>query len=167
MEAIFNRRSIRKYTDQDVSEEQIRILLKAAMSAPSAGNEQPWHFIVIRDRHIMEEITKYHPHSDMLKKAAAAIVVCADRNIDKFGVGYWVLDCAAATENILIAVSTMGLGAVWLGVYPREERCAKLRELFRMPENMTPFAIVSLGHPAEQKAPSNRFKEERIHNNTW
>jgi nitroreductase len=137
------------------------------MSAPSAGNEQPWHFIVIRDRQIMEEIIEYCPHAAMLKTAAAAILVCADRSIDKYGVGYWPLDCAAATENILIAVSAIGLGAVWLGVYPREERCEGLRNLFRMPENTIPFAIVSLGHPAEKKEPSNRYKEERIHFNKW
>ena len=102
MEAILARRSIRKYTDQPVPDGVIKELLDAAMSAPSAGNQQPWHFVVLRDREILDEVPKFHPHSLMVKEASAAILVCGDPTLEKHK-GYWVQDCTAATENILIA----------------------------------------------------------------
>ncbi len=167
MGSIMKRRSIRQYTNQTVSDEQIKILLETAMCAPSAGNEQPWHFVVIKDRQLLDEVPKYHPHSGMIKQASAAILVCADPNLNKFDVDYWVQDCAAATENLLLAVTELGLGAVWLGVYPRPERLAGLRQLFHIPEEVVPFALVPIGYPAEHKDPENRYREERIHLNCW
>lgn len=166
MEAILNRRSIRKYTSEPLSDADIRELLKAAMSAPSAGNEQPWHFIVITERKVLNEIPKIHPYSQMLKEAPAAILVCGDLQLERHK-GYWVQDCAAATENILIAAQDMGLGAVWLGVYPREDRVASLQKLLDLPEHVIPLSLVAIGHPAEQKPPANRFNTERIHFNRW
>lgn len=167
MKAILTRRSIRKYTDQTVSDEQVKILLEAAMCAPSAGNEQPWHFIVIRDRQLLDEVPQYHPYANMIKQASVAILVCADSGLSKFDVDYWVQDCAAATENILLAVQDAGLGAVWLGVYPREERMAGLRRLFSIPEGIIPFALIPVGYPAEHKDAGNRFREDRIHLDRW
>jgi nitroreductase len=167
MEAIKKRRSIRKYTNQAVSDEQIKILLEAAMSAPSAGNEQPWHFIVIKERHLLDEVPKYHPYSSMLKQAPVAVLVCADTKLNKYNMDYWVQDCAAATENLLVAVAAQGLGAVWLGVYPGQERVAGLRQLFNVPEEVIPFALVPIGYPAEYKDPENRYREDRIHLNRW
>ena len=166
MEAILSRRSIRKYTNEPLTEGDISKLLRAAMSAPSAGNQQPWHFIVITDRQVLNEIPKIHPYSHMLKEAPAAILVCGDLQLETHK-GYWVLDCAAATENILIAAQAMGLGTVWLGVYPREDRIAGLQQLLGLPDHVLPLSLVAVGHPAEQKPPANRFNPERIHYNRW
>lgn len=167
MKAIMSRRSIRKYTDQMVSDEQVKALLEAAMAAPSAGNEQPWHFIVIRDGELMDKVTEVHPHAASIKQASVAILICADTRLSKYDVDYWVQDCAAATENLLIAVQALGLGAVWLGVYPREERIAGLRQLFGIPREVIPFSLISIGYPAEQRKPEDRYREDRIHLNRW
>jgi len=166
MDAILSRRSIRRYTSQMVSDELIKELLDAAMSAPSAGNEQPWHFVIIRDKNILNEIPKIHPYSQMLKEAPLAILVCGDETLQKYQ-GYWVQDCSAATENLLIAVNAKGLGAVWLGVYPIEDRVIGLRKLLGMPENVIPFSLLSIGYPAEQKPRANRYDETRVHQDKW
>lgn len=166
IQAILTRRSIRRYTDRQVSDELIKQLLESAMSAPSAGNEQPWHFVVIKDRQILNEIPKIHPYSSMLKEAPLAILVCGDESLQKYK-GYWVQDCSAATENLLIAVNALGLGGVWLGVYPIEERVVGIRKLLAMPENVIPFSLISIGYPAEQKPPANRYDESRIHYDRW
>lgn len=166
MKAIFTRRSIRKYTDQPVSDELMETLLRAAMAAPSAGNQQPWHFVVIRDRKVLDKIPEFHPHSKMLYQAPVAILVCGDPTVEKYE-GRWPLDCSAATENLLLAAHAKGLGAVWLAVYPVEERMAKLRELLGIPEHINPFALISLGHPAEEKEPADRYKKERVHQDKW
>ena len=167
MKAIMNRRSIRQYTNQTVRDEQVKTLLEAAMCAPSAGNEQPWHFVVIRDRQLLDKVPKYHPHASMIKQASVAILVCADTRLSKYDVDYWVQDCAAATENLLVTVQDLGLGAVWLGVYPRQERVAGLRELFNIPEQVIPFALVPVGYPAEHKDEENRYREDRVHLDCW
>jgi len=167
MQAIFNRRSIRKYTDEKVPEELIEQLLRAGMAAPSAGNGQPWHFIVIDDRDVLEDITEIHPYSKMLKEASHAIVVCCDHSLEKYSGAYWVQDCSAAMENMLIMAAELGLGAVWLGVYPLEERVKPLKKLLNLPDNVTPFSIMSLGYPAETKEPVDRFNPARVHRNKW
>jgi len=166
MKSILTRRSIRKYTDQPVSDDLIKQILEAAMAAPSAGNEQPWQFIVINDRKILDEIPAIHPYAAMIKEAPMAILVCGDLSKEKYP-GYWPVDCAAATENLLIAVNALGLGAVWCGVYPREERMAGMKKLFAIPDGIMPFALIPLGHPAEQKPPADRFDPSRIHHNNW
>ena len=166
IQTILSRRSIRKYTSQPVPQELIDELLKAAMSAPSAGNEQPWHFVVIRDRKVLNEIPKFHPYSKMLKEASAAILVCGDLGEERHK-GFWIQDCSAATQNILIAAHAKGLGAVWLGVYPREERIDGLRKLLGMPEHVMPLSIISIGYPAEQKPPADRYDTSRIRSDRW
>ena len=166
IDVILSRRSIRRYTSQTVSDEMVKELLEAAMAAPSAGNEQPWHFVVIKDRNILNEIPKIHPHSQMLKEAPVAILVCGDEQLQKYQ-GYWVQDCSAATENLLIAVQAKGLGAVWLGVYPIEDRVVGIRKLLGIPENVIPFSLISIGYPAEQKPPANRYNESRVHRDRW
>ncbi|MFH1112684.1 MAG: nitroreductase family protein [Pseudomonadota bacterium] len=165
MQAILTRRSIRKYTSQQVSHETTTELLKAAMSAPTAGN-QPWHFVVIRDRTTLDSISKLHPHAEMLKQASAAISISGDPSVGSLE-GRWLLDCAAATENILIAANALGLGACWVGIYPVEERIKGLRDLLGIPEHVIPLSMVSLGMPAEKKDPPARFKVDRIHYEKW
>jgi len=166
IEAILSRRSIRKYKKENVSEDIIKNLLKAAMSAPSAGNEQPWHFIIINDPNILCEIPTFHKHAEMLKETSLGILVCCDKNLEKHE-GMWIQDCSAATENILLAVQEYGLGAVWLGVYPRSERVKGLCKLLKIPANVIPFSLVSIGYPAEQKPRIDRYNESRIHYNKW
>jgi nitroreductase len=166
MEAILSRRSIRKYTGDRVPEYLITELLKAAMSAPSAGNQQPWHFVVIDDRQVLDEIPNYHPHARMLRDAALAILVCCDIGLETHK-GYWVQDCSAATQNILIAAQANGLGSVWLGIYPREERVHGLRNLLGLPEHIIPLSLISIGYPGEQKPPSDRYSVSRVHRNGW
>jgi nitroreductase len=164
MEAILSRRSIRKYSGEAISEATVLDLLKAAMSAPSAHNAQPWHFIIIDDRQTLDKIPQFHPYSAMLREAQLAIAVCGDTQVQP---AFWVQDCAAATENILLAAQAKGLGAVWLAVYPREERTQGLINLLGLPDNITPLSIVSLGYPGEKKAPADRYTEAKIHRNHW
>jgi nitroreductase len=166
MEAILSRRSIRRYTPDPVPEEVIQELLAAAMSAPSASNEQPWQFVVIDDRHLLDEIPKFHPYAGMLKQAPLAIAVCGDLKLETMS-GYWIQDCSAATENLLLAAHAKGLGAVWLGVHPREERVNAVRELLGLPEQVRPLCLISIGYPAEQKPPSHRYDASRVHRNRW
>jgi nitroreductase len=166
MDAIFRRRSIRKYTAEDVSEADVEHLLRAAMAAPSAGNEQPWHFVVIRDRATLNAIPKFHPYAQMLREAPLAIVVCGDKALAKYE-GYWVQDCSAAVENILIAATDRGLGACWLGLYPSPGRPEKTRELLGIPKHVTPLAAIAVGHPGEEKPPADRYDASRIHRDRW
>ena len=167
MEAILTRRSVRKYTDRDVSEETVQELLRAAMSAPSGADERPWHFVVIRDRDVLEMITEYHRWAQMLKEAALAVLVCGDLKFEKVA-DHWYLDCSAATENILIAANALGLGAVWLGVYPSiERRVEKTRELLGIPDHVVPFALISIGYPAEQKTKEDRYDSTRVRYDHW
>lgn len=166
MEAILSRRSIRRYEAGKVPEELIQKMLAAAMSAPSASNEQPWHFIVIDDRRILDEIPGYHPFAGMLREASLAIAVCGDLALQKYE-GYWIQDCSAASQNILLAAHALGLGAVWLGVHPREDRVEATRKLLSIPENVRPLCLIAVGYPAEQKPPSNRYDVSRLHRNRW
>lgn len=166
IDAIFNRRSIRKYTGQPVSDETIETLLRAGMAAPSAGNEQPWHFIVIRDRTTLEAITRFHPYAQMLHGADCAIVVCGDTALERYK-GFWVQDCSAASENMLLMVQDLGLGSVWVGVYPMADRVEPLKQLLGLPESVIPLGILPIGYPAEKKSPANRFNPERIHRDSW
>lgn len=163
---ILKRRSIRSYTCDDVSDDNIEQLLRAAMSAPSAGNEQPWHYMVIRERNLLDAVPSFHPYSQMIRQAPVAILVCGDPTIAKHE-GYWVQDCAAATENILVAATALDLGTVWLGVYPREDRVSGFRKLLDIPPHIIPFALVPVGHPAERKPPADRYDSARIHENLW
>ena len=166
LEVILSRRSIRNYTKKQVTEKDVNDLLKAAMSAPSASNCQPWHFIVIRNHATMDEITEFHPYSKMLNQASVAIVVCIDKNLENAD-GYGIQDCSAATQNILLAAHAKNLGAVWLGIYPRDGRIVGIKKLLGIPDDILPLSLISIGYPAEKKPPSNRFNKSRIHYNNW
>ena len=166
IEAILTRRSIRKYTADKVSDEMVEKLLEAAMAAPSAGDQQPWHFIVIRDRATLDEIPRLHPYAQMVKEAPVAIVVCGDTRSVKYK-AYWPQDCAAATQTLLLAAHACGLGAVWCGVYPKEERMHPFRELLGIPEGVFPFSLIAVGHPDEKKQPADRVDTSRVHVERW
>lgn len=166
MDAIFTRRSIRKYLPDPVSRDTLEKILKAGMSAPSAGDEQPWHFIIIDRRDLLEKISEMHPYARMLKNAPAALLICADQDAPKFK-DFWVQDCSAASENMLLAAHDQGLGAVWIGIYPAEKLVTGIRELFNIPGYMTPFSAIAIGYPAEEKPGRSRYDISRIHDNSW
>lgn len=165
-DAILTRRSIRRYTNQSIPDDLIEKLLIAGMHAPSARNKQPWHFIVVRKRELLDKISVIHPYAYMLKEAPLGIIICGDKKLE-ITEEYIVQDCSAATQNILLAAHGFGLGAVWLGIYPREPRIKALRELFSLPENIIPISMVSVGYPAEKKNYENRFKPDRVHFDSW
>jgi nitroreductase len=164
IQTILSRRSIRRYTDEPVGEADIRTLLEAAMAAPSASNRKPWQFIVVTRRQTLDALAEAHPHGDMLFEATLCIVVCGDlTEMERF----WVQDCSAATENLLLAVTALGLGAVWLGVYPKQDRVTAVRPILGLPETITPLNLISIGHPAEEKEPRTQYDESRVHRERW
>ena len=166
MEAILTRRSIRSYSDKPVSARQVESMLRAAMAAPSAGNQQPWEFVVIEDRSMLEAIPTAHPHAQMAADAPLAIVVCGDKEREKHA-GFWVQDCAAAVQNLLLAAHACGLGAVWCGIHPSEGRAEGFRELLSIPEHIIPLALLVVGHPNEKKPAADRFDPGRVHRDRW
>jgi nitroreductase len=165
-ETILSRRSIRHYTPQAVSEELIEKILRGAMAAPSARNEQSWQFVVIDDRDILDAIPKYHEFSEMLHQAPLAIAVCGDLREESHQ-DYWQQNCAAATQNILLTAHAHGLGTVWLGIYPNEMRVKQTQTLLNLPKEIIPMNIVAVGYPAEEKSPSQRYHVSKIHRNKW
>jgi nitroreductase len=166
IEAIKTRRSIRRFKNKAVNPEKLGTVLEAGMYAPSARNEQPWHFLVITKESLMESIMKVHPYANMLTQAPLAILVCGDLKLE-LSPGYWPIDCSAATQNMLLAAHALGLGAVWLGVHPRQERKEAIRKIFNLPVHIKPFALVALGYPDETKEMPLRFDKSRIHYNAW
>ncbi len=166
IKAILTRRSVRKYTAEPVTESNIKTMLCAAMSAPSAGNQQPWCFVVITERKTLDAIPDVHPYSSMLLQAPLAILICGDMQVEKHE-GFWVQDCAAATQNLLLAARALDLGAVWLGVHPREEREKGLRDLLKLPQHIIPFALVAIGHAAVEQMQIDRYNEGCIYYNSW
>lgn len=168
MELFYQRRSVRKYREGRVSEQDMTKLLSAAMQAPSARNEQPWEFVVIRNRETMLGITSFHPYSMMLKEADCAVAVCGNLQRQKYlQYDYWVQDCAAATENLLLEATYLGLGAVWLAIHPIEERVKGLKALLELPENIAPLCVVALGYPAEKPRRRDTYREEYVHFEKW
>lgn len=165
-EVVSTRRSIRAYTDQDVDAATVERVLRAAMSAPSAGNQQPWHFVVIRDRQRREAIPAIHPYARMVLQAPVAILVCGDPEGRKYP-QYWQQDCSAATQNLLLAARAEGLGTVWCGVYPNEERVTGFRRLLNIPAHILPFALVPLGWPATAFKSEDRYNALAVHEETW
>ena len=166
---IMSRKSVRKFTDQIVPKNILELILKAGMAAPSASNRQPWAFIIITDRAILNKLADELPYAKMCYTASAAIVVCGvpeDILTDKEN-AYWVQDCSAATENILLAVKALELGAVWTACYPYESRIKPVREILGIPENIIPLNVIPIGYPAEENLPKNKFKNERIHWQNW
>jgi nitroreductase len=166
LEAIKTRRSIRQFQDRPVSEEHVMTILEAAMLAPSAGNQQPWHFIIISDRAKLDAIPTFHPYSKMVLQAPVAILICGDHT-GKPWPDFWVQDCSAAAQNALLAARDLGLGSVWAGVYPAVDRMAGFRTLLTIPEHIIPFALIPVGWPTGTFQSVDRFKPELIHRETW
>jgi nitroreductase len=166
LEAIYKLRSIRKFTNQPISEQDLNTLLKAAMMAPTARNCQEWEFVLIKNRETLKKIMQVHPHAQMLSTADCALIVCADTQRE-YMPGYWTGDCGAATQNILLAATELGIGSVWLGVYPNTERMKGIGNIVNLPENILPLNVIALGYPDEEKEEVNRFDPKKIHLEKW
>lgn len=165
---ILKRRSIRKFTDQPVADETVKEILEAAMAAPYAGRGT-WQFVVINQREILDTVPSIHPYARMILQAPLAILVCSDlsQNVFEPGIDYWIQNCSAASQNILLAATAKGLGNVWLGIYPRKDRVEGLRKLLSIPEHVVPFALIPIGYPNEEKPPAKRYDENLVHYNKW
>ena len=166
LDAILTRRSIREFRPDAVPDSVIREILKAGMAAPSALDEQPWHFVVLTGDAGREALEAMQSQSPMARTAPAAILVCCDMGLVKLP-DFWVQDCSAASQNILLAAHDLGLGAVWVGVYPMAVRTDELRNRLSLPEQIVPFSLIALGYPGESLGPRDTFQEARIHERTW
>ena len=169
IENIFARKSVRAYAPQPIEKEKMELLVRAAMAAPSAVNKQPWAFIIINDRTILDKLAEKLPYAKMAAQAPAAIVICGDLSKTLHGETdkYWMLDCSAASENLLLAAESMGLGAVWTAVYPEPDRMEKVRQVLSLPEHIIPFNLIPVGYPQHKEEAKDKFKKENIHYNKW
>ncbi len=166
LDTIYTRRSIRKFTNKRISDEQITKLLKAGMQAPTSGNQRPWQFIVVKESEMIEKFIDAYPYAKMLRGGPVGIMVCFDKDFEKYE-ARWQMDCATTTLNILLAAHSMGLGCVWLEIYPVDERIPKVQHSFGIPKSVIPFALIGIGHPDEQKSPEDRYEESRVHYERW
>lgn len=166
LELLNTRRSIRKFQDKDINDEILYEIIQSGMYAPTAGNQQPWHFIIIKDKQIVQKIVELNPNATMSLWAPVNILICWDTTNPKFN-EYWMQDCAAATQNILLATHALGLGAVWTWVYPVQSRIDWVRQILNIPENIIPFAFVPIGYPDMTPSHPKRFDANKIHNNKW
>jgi nitroreductase len=165
---IHNRKSVRNFIkSKPVPKEDLLTLVKAGMAAPSAVNLQPWQFIIVTERTNLDKLQENLPYAKMLLTATAAIVVCGDVSLVSGDHSYWVEDCSAATQNILLVAESMGLGAVWTAVYPNVERENWVCKCLELPTNIRPLCVIPIGYPADNPKPKNKFKEEKIHYEKW
>lgn len=169
IDCIMTRTSTRAYTDQPIGADTVEILLRAGMAAPTAVNAQPWHFVAVTDKAKLEELATGSFQPQMLQQAALVIVVCGDltKALEGKGQDFWIQDCSAATENILLAAHALGLGAVWTGGYPIEERVASISEALHLPSTLIPLCAIVIGHPAEQPEPKDKWKPENVSYNEY
>lgn len=170
MSNILARKSVRSYTNEAVTRSQLDTLVRAAMAAPTGKDMRPWKFVIIDDKDMMQKLSAALPQAKMLTEAQAAIMVCGDLSItDKEGKPStnWTFDCSAATENLLLQAEAMGLGAVWTGVYPYEDRTAAVQSVIHFPEHIVPFNLVPIGHPKGETQPKDKYNKANIHYNGW
>jgi nitroreductase len=166
LKAIMTRRSIRRFSETPVADGEIETILRAAMAAPSAGNQQSWRFVVVTERERLERLAATSPFAGPLAQAPLAIVVCGETTGERHP-GYWVEDCSAAMENLLLAAHSLGLGGVWLGYHPDAERVEKVRDELRLPDTVVPLGIAAIGHPDEEKPPTDRYEPVFVHREAW
>jgi len=166
LDAIHTRRSIRKFTDKHVSNELIEKILAAGMSAPSANNNQSWYFVVVRDKDVLKQIAYTHKYAKMCLQANVAILVCGDSNCGEYS-DFWVQDCSACTQNMLLAIHALGLGGVWVGLYPRDSYVTFFKKLFHLPKTIMPLCLIPLGYTSQKGGRIDRFKKDKIHTERW
>lgn len=164
---IHNRKSVRSYTEQAVSQEDLTTLVKAGMAAPSGMDRRPWEFVIVTDREKLNAMADTLPYAKMLTSSPAAIVVCGNNDEGNGGSSYWYLDCSAATQNILLAAEAMGLGAVWTAAYPYEERMAPVKEILELPGYILPLSVIPVGYPNGEFKAKEKYNPAKIHTNKW
>ena len=169
IENIMTRTSIRSFTDRQVSADTIEMLLRAGMAAPTAVNKQPWHFVVVNDRAVLDKLGGEGRQSQMWKESTLAIAVCGDMDkaLEGPAQAFWVQDGSAATENILLAAHALGLGAVWTALYLREERAKSTIEALKLPDHIVPLCAIIIGHPAENPEPKDKWNPENVSYNEF
>jgi nitroreductase len=163
LDCILSRKSVRKYSEQPVTDEQIDTLLRAAMAAPTGKNVRPWEFVVVRNREVLDAMAEALPYAKMLTQANVAIVVCGDAEKS----AYWYVDCSAATQNILLAAENMGLGAVWTATYPYEDRMDVCKKALNLPDNILSLCVIPVGYPAKPFQPMDKYDTTKIHNEKY
>ena len=168
LDIIFGRRSVRVFKPGSITEETVRLLLEAAMAAPSAAAKDPWRFVVIRAASMLHRMADVLPHGQMLRSAALGVAVCGDLEAahDR-QLSYLLQDCSAAIENLLLAAHGLGLGACWLGVHPREDRMREIGQLLELPASILPVSVLAVGYPGEKKESRTRFQESFVHFEKW
>ena len=165
--AIRTRRSIRRYTTQQIDDRTLEVILEAGFCAPSASNKRPWHFLVIRDRDTLQAISEAHPYAKMMPSASFCVIVVGDEQLQA-AVGLLVEDCSAAIQNMLLAAHGLGIGAVWCGIYGgRGDRHLEFARLMQLPPSMLPVGMIAFGYPAETKVATERFEQDRVHYEKW
>ncbi len=167
LKTIHSRKSVRLYSERSVTKEQLLELVKAGMAAPSGMDIRPWEFIILTERLVMDTLAQKLPYAKMLTQVNAAIVVCGNNDKQNGGSSYWYLDCSAATQNILLAAESMGLGAVWTAAYPYEERMNPIKNILKLPENIQPLCVIPIGYPKQEGSPKNKFNAKKIHYNEF
>ena len=166
LDTIYNRRSVRKYTDKPVNPDLVEEILKAGLFAPSGYNRQPWDFVVFNKKELIEEIKSLHPYASSLASAPVCIMVCGNTE-KELAKGFYQVDCSAAIENMLLAAKELGLDTCWMGIYPWEETMDAFAKRFELPQNIEPFALIALGYGAETHERPNRYDTTKIHYNKW
>lgn len=165
---ILTRSSVRKYQPCDIDKDTIKGILQCAMAAPTAVNMQPWKFIAITDQKVKEEISDKLPNAKMAKEASFVVIVCGlPGKDDTFSKDYWLQDCSAASENLLLAAHALGYGAIWTGVYPKEDKIKIVREILAIPDDIIPLNIIPVGKPEGLNEPKNKYHEDNIHWESW
>ncbi len=164
LQTIFNRKSVRKYTERPVEKEKLEMLVRAGMAAPSSRDRRPWEFIIVTDRNVLDTMGDGLPLARMLKDTKQAIIVCGDTVKSS---NAWQLDCSAAAQNILLAAESMGLGAVWTAAYPYPDRMKVVRETLRLPEHVVPLTVIPIGYPTGVEKPKDKFNRKQMHYNGW
>ena len=160
---ILKRRSIRRFTDQPVEKEKLELLLQAAMAGPSASNAQPWEFVVITETEVLNRFRRALIFGKINAPAAICVLGSSRMKKNKSGDLFWEQDCSAASENILLAATALGLGSVWIGVHPVALFERQVRDILNLPEGVTPLNLIYLGYPAEEKEPRTQYEETRVH----
>lgn len=164
LETIFNRKSVRKYTERPVEKEKLETLVRAGMAAPSSRDRRPWEFVIVTDRDLLDKMGDGLPLARMLKETKQAIIVCGDTVKSE---NAWQLDCSAAAQNILLAAESMGLGAVWTAAYPYPERMKIIQDALQLPEHILPLTVIPLGYPTGIEKPKDKYNKKQIHYNGW
>jgi nitroreductase len=164
LDLMYSRQRVRDFTDAPVSDEQLEAMLKAAMAAPSVQDRRPWHFVVVRKRKTLDKLAQLHKYAYMLEKAQLAVVICGDQKVSE---KYWVEDGCVATQNLLLAAKALGLGGVWISIYPKKKHQNAVREMLGIPDHMGVLCILAVGTPAKREQVSTRFDPKRVHQEEW